>query len=79
MNFSTGKNSYKIENYQTVVTEHESAKENVRVIGLIEDNLVKIRLNVNKVSINMDRDKQKRASLGLGDKEGKDRDTERPS
>ena len=32
-----GKDSYKIENYQTVVTKHESEKEKVRVIGLIEE------------------------------------------
>ena len=36
-----GKDSYKIENYQTVVTKHESEKEKVRVIGLIEENIVK--------------------------------------
>ncbi len=35
-----GKDSFKIENYQTVVTKHESEKEKVRVIRLIEENIV---------------------------------------
>ena len=35
------KENYKIENYQTVTTKHESENEKVRVIGLIEENLAK--------------------------------------